>query len=87
MEAARQRRQKPKKPRPPVQLKGRLPDGARFDVTWDGAKGEWCGTLAIPGVAPFTAAASAVFKLLQTLDGMYRNTQPTAAGKATEKSV
>ena len=74
-EAARQRRlDKPKKERPPANPSGRLPNGSRFDDTWDEAKGQWSGSVAVPGLAPLTAAASGVFKLLQILDGMYRAT-------------
>jgi len=72
-EAARKRRlDKPKKEKPPANPSGRLPDGSRFDITWDAAKEQWSGTLAVPGLASFTAAASGVFKLLQVLDGLYR---------------
>ena len=49
-----------------------MPDGSRFDVAWDEATGQWAGTLTVPGLASFTAAASGVFKLLQVLDGLYR---------------
>jgi hypothetical protein len=74
-EDARKRRlDKPKKERPPANPSGRLPDGSRFDVAWDEAKGQWSGTLAVPGLAPLTASASGVFKLLQILDRMYRAT-------------
>jgi hypothetical protein len=82
MEEARKRRlenPKPKKQWPPPRTEGRLPDGSRFDVAWDAAKGEWSGTLTVPTLAPFTAAAPGVFKLLQVLDGMYRATLPAGA--------
>ena len=71
-EARKRRLDKPKKKRPPASPSGRLPDGSRFDVAWDEAKRQWSGTLAVPGLAPLTAAAPGVFKLLQILDGMYR---------------
>ncbi len=71
-EARKRRLDKPKKERPPANPSGRLPDGSRFDVAWDEAKGQWAGTLAVPGLAPLTASASGVFKLLRILDGMYR---------------
>ena len=74
-EAARQRRQdKPKKERPPASPSSRLPDGSRFDVAWDEAKGQWAGSLAVPGLATIIAEASGVFKLLQNLDRLYRAT-------------
>jgi hypothetical protein len=77
-EAARKRRlDKPKKKLPYGPPTGRLPDGSRFDVAWDAAKGQWAGTLAVPGLAPLTASASGVLKLLQILDRMYRATRPT----------
>jgi hypothetical protein len=72
-EAARKRRlDEPKKEKPPANPSGRLPDDSRFDVAWDEAKGQWAGTLAVPGLAPIAAAASGVFNLLQVLDGLYR---------------
>jgi len=74
-EAARQRRlDKPKKELPCGPPTGRLPHGSRFDVAWDEAKGQWSGMLFVPGLAPLTATASGVFKLLQILDRMYRAT-------------
>jgi hypothetical protein len=79
-EAARQRRpdNKPKKERPSANPSGRLPDGSRFDVVYDAPKGQWAGTLTVPGLAPLAAAASGVFKLLRILDHMYRATLPAA---------
>jgi hypothetical protein len=83
MEAARKRRsERPKKERAPSGPENRLPDGARFDVAFDAAKGEWSGTLAVPGLAPLTASASGVFELLSVLDGMYRASP--ARGGATD---
>lgn len=52
--------------------RNRLPDGSRFDVAYDASKGQWSGTLAVPGLAPISAAASGVFKLLMNLDRLYR---------------
>jgi hypothetical protein len=80
-EAARQRRQdKPMGKRPAANPSSRLPDGSRFDVAWDSAKGQWAGSLAVPGLAPLTASASGVFKLLQILDRQYRATMATTPG-------
>jgi len=68
------------------QLKGRLPDGARFEVTFDAAKGQWSGTLTIPvpGGQPavFTGSGSGLFPLLGRLDEQYRAT--LAAPAATD---
>jgi hypothetical protein len=79
MEAARQRRGgKPKGESRPTKAQERLPHGSRFDqLLWDAEKGLWSGTLMVPGPvggepAVFTASASGVFRLLRTLDGMYR---------------
>lgn len=52
----------------------RLPDGARFDVTYDAATQTWSGTLVI-GALTLTASKSGVFKLLQELDRQYREAQ------------
>jgi hypothetical protein len=80
-EARKRRQEKPKRDGPPAKPKkwrpqpnpsGRLPDGSRFDVAWNAAKEQWAGSLAVPGSASFTAAATGVFKLLQILDGLYR---------------
>ncbi len=49
----------------------RLPDGARFDVSYSAATQTWSGTLTI-GAKAFTAEHSAVFKLLRKLDGLAR---------------
>jgi hypothetical protein len=83
MEEARLRRlERPRKERPQAKPQSRLPHGARFDVAWDAAKGQWSGTLSVPTADDaarcdvFTAAASGVFKLLQVLDGKYRATLP-----------
>lgn len=57
----------------------RLPDGSYFEVYYYDAKNMWEGTLAIGGgdphnpVAIFNSSASAVFKLLEKLDRMYRD--------------
>jgi hypothetical protein len=50
---------------------GRLPDGAKFDVTYDAARTLWTGTLTIGGQV-FTGEATAVFGLLRHLDRRYR---------------
>ena len=78
-EASRKRRQEKAKMAPPLSTpQHRLPHGSRFDVAYDAAKGEWSGTLTVPGLAPFTGSRSAVFMLLRTLDEMYRATRPAA---------
>lgn len=81
MEAARLRRlQQPRKERPPAQTPSRLPNGSRYDVSFDAAKEAWSGTLTIPAATPaetpllFSGSASAVVKLLSRLDAMYRVT-------------
>jgi hypothetical protein len=53
----------------------RLPDGSRFDVVYHADREEWTGTLTI-GPTVFTASASAVFKLLNRLDKLYRASLP-----------
>jgi len=62
-----------------------LPDGSRFEVAWDAVKGQWSGTLAVPGLAPVAASASAVFKLLQKLDGVCRASLPQRDESAAEE--
>jgi hypothetical protein len=49
----------------------RLPDGARFDVSYAASTKTWNGTLTI-GTKTFTAEHRAVFKLLRKLDGLAR---------------
>jgi hypothetical protein len=84
-EAARNRRSdKPKRERAPGSPQGRLPHGSRFDVAYDAAKGQWAGMLVVPGLAPLTASASGVFRLLQILDRMYRTTLAGTAGPTIE---
>lgn len=68
-----------KESKTPFEFKrGRLPDGARFDVTYNAAKQEWTGLLYLPPATEgengkvFEASKSAVFKLLATLDDLYR---------------
>lgn len=51
-------------------FKGRLPKGSSFAVRWDGEK--WFGTLAVPGVGPFSGEGGALFAFLAKLDEMYR---------------
>ena len=77
MRAARERRAG--KAKQEAQIKDRLPHGSRFDgLVWDAENGKWSGTLSVPdptaegGARTFTASASGVFRLLRTLDGMYR---------------
>lgn len=54
---------------------GRLPDGAKFEVTYDAAKVKWNGTLTI-GDQVFTGSFGALFTLLNRLDQQYRQTLP-----------
>jgi hypothetical protein len=53
------------------QPQGRLPDGAKFEVAYDGARVRWAGTLTVAG-ATFTGSAPALFTLLGRLDRLYR---------------
>ena len=59
--------------------RGRLPDGARFDVKYDATSQTWFGTLRIPGQTILSEAnyfggqAKGVFRLLEDLDTQYRN--------------
>lgn len=51
---------------------GRLPDGSRFTLEpYDGVNQRWTGSLEVGGVV-FTASESGIFKLLRTLDVLYR---------------
>jgi hypothetical protein len=63
------------RPRPRA---GRLPDGSRFEVSYDASKERWSGTLTVPtpggASATFTGSGSGLFPLLATLDGQYRAT-------------
>ena len=59
--------------------KGRLPGGARFDVTYDATSRTWGGLLYLPPAAEGTtgkvfeaAGVSGVFGLLEHLDDLYR---------------
>jgi hypothetical protein len=61
-------------------LKGRLPDGSNFNVTWDAAAGQWSGTLTVPGVGAFTDSRPGLFKLNRALDDQYRASLPPEAG-------
>jgi hypothetical protein len=49
----------------------RLPHGAGFDVTYDAARKEWSGSLAVPGKEKLTAVAAGVFRLLKQLEQQY----------------
>jgi len=64
--------------KPPRQQGGRLPDGSRFEVRYDGAKEQWSGSLTVPTPAgtpaTFTGSASGLFPLLSSLDRQYRAT-------------
>jgi hypothetical protein len=78
--AARERRAARPEGKPgPRELKGRLPDGATFNVTWDAAAGRWSGTLTVPGVGAFTDSRPGLFKLNRALDDQYRATLPAEA--------
>lgn len=56
----------------PVPDAGRLPDGSRFTLEpYDATAQRWTGSLEVGGVV-FTATESGVFKLLRTLDVLYR---------------
>jgi hypothetical protein len=57
---------------------GRLPDGSRFEVSYDATKEQWTGTLTVPtpGGSPdtFSGSGSGLFRLLSSLDRQYRAT-------------
>lgn len=50
--------------------RGRLPDGSSFAATYDAESQTWTGSLIVQGVE-YTATCGAVFRLLDTLDGLY----------------
>lgn len=50
----------------------RLPDGARFEVSYSATTKTWSGALVI-GERSFTAEHSAIFKLLRKLDRLARS--------------
>lgn len=52
--------------------RGRLPDGAVFNVRYDAKAKEWSGILSVPGTRAVSGKHSGVFRLLETLDGLYR---------------
>ncbi len=63
---------KEKAARPPAE---RLPHGSAFAVSYDAGAKKWGGTLTVPtaeGNKAFRGEAGAVFKLLEQLDGQYR---------------
>jgi hypothetical protein len=54
---------------------GRLPNGATYHCVYDAARQKWVGTLTIPGEKEplvFSSEKSGVFRLLQILDGKFR---------------
>ena len=57
---------------------GRLPDGSRFEVSYDAATERWTGTLTVPtpdgAPATFSRSGSGLFRLLIGLDSQYRAT-------------
>jgi hypothetical protein len=57
---------------------GRLPDGSRFEVSYDATKELWSGSLSVPtpGGSPdtFSGSGSGLFRLLSSLDKQYRAT-------------
>jgi hypothetical protein len=61
---------------------GRLPDGSKFEVTYNGNETRWNGTLAI-GETVFTDSAGNLFKLLNRLDQQYRGSLRPAAGEGS----
>jgi hypothetical protein len=62
---------------------GRLPDGARFEVSYDAAWERWSGTLTVGGQT-FTGEAPAVFRLLSSLDRQYRKALAARAAGAAQ---
>jgi len=73
-----QAEQQPGQGKAPGRQTGRLPDGSRFEVSYDAAKQRWSGslTVTIPEGEPstFTGSASGLFPLLTSLDRQYRAT-------------
>jgi len=61
---------------------GRLPDGARFDVTYSDERVEWSGTLTLADGTVFAGRAPGVMKLLHQLDALYRQSLlPSGSGR------
>jgi len=60
--------------------KGRLPDGARFEMSYDAAARTWSGTLTVAG-REYSGSARGVFRLLVRLDDLYRAAMCSAATK------
>ena len=62
--------------KPRGQQSGRLPDGSRFEVTYDASKEQWAGSLTVPTPggepATFAGSGSGLFPLLAELDRLYR---------------
>jgi len=67
--------QKPRQAKAAGPQTGRLPDGSRFEVSYDAAKQQWSGTLTVatPGGEPaiFSGSGSGLFPLLARLDKEY----------------
>lgn len=69
--------QEPVLPSPPVAKKpkqrgpGRLPDGAKFSMTYNASEEMWTGSLDADGVVAYSEA-SALFTLCSKLDGKWR---------------
>jgi hypothetical protein len=57
---------------------GRLPNGSRFEVSYDATKKRWSGSLSVPtpggSPATFSGSGSGLFPLLSSLDKQYRAT-------------
>lgn len=51
---------------------GRLPDGSKFEATYDHTSRRWTGTLTLTSGVVFTEGSGAVMKLLKKLDAKYR---------------
>ena len=72
--------QTPRRGKAPRPQPGRLPDGSRFEVSYDAAKEQWSGTLTVPtpsgAPATFSGSGSGLFPLLTSLDKQYRATLP-----------
>jgi hypothetical protein len=62
--------------------KGRLPDGAVFNLRYDGEAQAWSGALCVPGAPDFAARESGVVKALFALDGLYREWVKAQEGHA-----
>jgi len=68
--------QKSRREKAPGPQTGRLPDGSRFEVSYDAAKERWTGSLTVTTPegeqTTFSGSGSGLFPLLTSLDRQYR---------------